>query len=269
MNSDRNFPNKYKLISFLENQSHWIIALSAVTILCLTLLPFDFVIPRNFSLRYILDNFRQATSWDDLALNVFFFVPLGIGLAAFGRKRNQLNWQIITTGFLVSFCLSLLVEVCQLFLISRNSSYTDILTNSLGGILGGIVFLLLAKFARQVWQIFSFLKVFRNSFIKLKSLTILWLCYFFLIAFLLINVQNYTDLSNWDLKYPLVIGNESTGDRSWSGQISYLCITEKSLSTEQIERQFKNKNSCTTSAQNPMTLSQLILFSILKNHIQN
>jgi glycopeptide antibiotics resistance protein len=247
MNSDRNSPNK--LISFLENQSHWIIVLSVVTILCLTLLPFDFAIPYNFSLQYILDKFRQVTSWDDLVLNVFFFVPLGLGLAAFVHKRNRFNLQILIAVFLVSFCLSLLVEVCQLFLISRNSSFTDILTNSLGGILGGIIFLLLARFDRQVWQGFSFLKVFHNSFIKLKSLTIFWLCYFFLISFLLINVENHTDLSNWDLKYPLVIGNESTGDRSWIGQISYLCITEKSLSKEQIERQFQNKNSCTTLAQ--------------------
>jgi VanZ family protein len=247
MNSDRKSSNK--LISFLENQSHWIIALSAVMILCFTLLPFDFAIPYNFSWHYVHDNFRQTTSLNDLVVNVFFFMPFGLGLAAFLHKKNQLILQIIILVFCFGFFLSLFVEIGQLFLISRSSTYTDLLTNSLGGVLGGIIFFLLTKLDRQVFQSFSFLKVFRNSLIRLKSLTILWLCYFFLMSFLLMNMQNSTKLSNWDLKFPLIIGNEATGDRGWTGQISYLCITEKSFSKNQIEQQLKNNNSCTTSNQ--------------------
>lgn len=265
MNSDRNFKNQ--LISFLEKQAHWIVITSVIIILGVTLLPFDFSIPQDLSFRYVFNRFRQTTNEEDLIVNIFFFMPLGLGLAAFWHKKNRLNWLIILTIYLINFSLSLFVEICQLFLISRAPTFTDVVTNSLGGCLGGILFWFLASFQQESLQCFSFLKIFRDPFIQLKSLTVFWLFYFFLMAFLLFNVQDSTKLSNWDSKFPLLVGNEATGDRSWSGQISYLCISKNSFNKEKIA-QLIHDNSCTSLAEtSPQSDNFITAYSFLDSQV--
>ncbi len=42
------------------------------------------------------------------------------------------------------------------------------------------------------------------------------------------------DLSNWNASYPLVFGNEATGDRSWSGRLFFAAIHDGPLSATEI-----------------------------------
>lgn len=44
------------------------------------------------------------------------------------------------------------------------------------------------------------------------------------------------DFSNWDPSYPLVLGNEATGDRPWLGTLGDVAIYARALSPEEIER---------------------------------
>jgi hypothetical protein len=61
-------------------------------------------------------------------LNVFLFVPLGIGLALSGWSAKRA---------LIAMCaLSVLIETAQLVIPGRDSTLGDVLTNSFGGALG-------------------------------------------------------------------------------------------------------------------------------------
>jgi hypothetical protein len=65
----------------------------------------------------------------DVALNILLFVPLGIGLSLLGVSR----WRGITLIVLTT----LTVEVLQLsFIPGRDASLSDLLTNTIGGMLG-------------------------------------------------------------------------------------------------------------------------------------
>jgi VanZ like family len=65
----------------------------------------------------------------DAVLNVLLFLPLGVGLALAGMRRDRA---------LLAMCgLSLLIETTQYFAISgRDGTIGDLLTNSIGGALG-------------------------------------------------------------------------------------------------------------------------------------
>jgi glycopeptide antibiotics resistance protein len=69
----------------------------------------------------------------DALLNVFLFLPLGVGLALSGAQaRNAVIWM---------FALSAMIETAQFYVISgRDATIGDVLTNTLGGALGfGII----------------------------------------------------------------------------------------------------------------------------------
>jgi translation elongation factor EF-G len=50
--------------------------------------------------------------------------------------------------------------------------------------------------------------------------------------------QNTTNLSTWKLNYPLLLGNEKTGDRPWSGYISEVSIADRAFSQRDISLLF-------------------------------
>jgi hypothetical protein len=49
-------------------------------------------------------------------------------------------------------------------------------------------------------------------------------------------LQSRTRLSNWSAEYPLLIGNERTGDRPWRGRLRELAIADAALPLETVRR---------------------------------
>jgi glycopeptide antibiotics resistance protein len=70
---------------------------------------------------------------DDL-LNVALFVPFGLYLAYFFKNKKILK--ILITAFL----FSLSIELFQLFTLLGGGSSKDIITNTLGALIGGVIF---------------------------------------------------------------------------------------------------------------------------------
>ncbi len=58
-----------------------------------------------------------------------------------------------------------------------------------------------------------------------------------------ISLQRDTRLSNWDMTYPFILGNELTGDRPWKGRIYELYIVNRAISEEEVEQAFSEKGS--------------------------
>jgi len=95
-------------------------------ILVLTGMPFNFRFP---------DSFRFFVIWDfkDLIANIFLFIPIGfLFRLSFRNKRELLFIKALLFGFL----LSAAIEIMQVFIQGRYSSFNDILTN-VSGLLPG------------------------------------------------------------------------------------------------------------------------------------
>ncbi|MGK7898352.1 MAG: VanZ family protein [Xenococcus sp. (in: cyanobacteria)] len=227
---------KQNLLQFIATKSQTIIVLSSFIILFVTLAPFDFTYPDNFSRDDLRNILTAVSSPGDILVNLALFMPFGWGLTAFFTTKKISLLQNILLTLVVSFCFSSLVEILQIFLLLRRTSPTDVMNNSLSGLLGGVLFLLVRNRLRKIHFYFN-QRLFLNIFL------ITWLVYLTSIGISLISLKDATTLSNWNAQFPLMIGNERTGNRAWSGEISYFYISDRFLSSSIIENFLTNNNS--------------------------
>jgi len=61
------------------------------------------------------------------------------------------------------------------------------------------------------------------------------------------------DLSNWSNSYPLLIGNELTGDRPWLGEVYLVAIYNRELSQDEINQNFGAGSVVETGNREPET----------------
>jgi glycopeptide antibiotics resistance protein len=208
------------LRQLLRQWSEKMVIGSFIFVLFMTLFPF------NFQLRHDISwaDLNNKTTLGDFLVNIPFFIPWGISLTYF-LYRRQLNWlAIVLLVSIGSVALSTLVELLQLFVPLRISTPADIISNTLGGIVGLLIFYSIG------WQILSRLS---KSFL-LKGLTIFFLGYLSLSCLLSMPLARVSNLNSWDGNFPLLVGNEKTGDRPWQGYISELYLSDRAIDFERI-----------------------------------
>ncbi|OGB68237.1 MAG: hypothetical protein A2Y94_15995 [Caldithrix sp. RBG_13_44_9] len=129
-------------------------------ILYSTVLPFNFVLDwKIFSYRFSRIDWipfwgrHREVARADVVANVIFFIPLGILLGLQKILSNYRNYTAREWFFIsgAGFSISSTVEFLQLFTMDRHTSFTDILTNSLGTLLGsGMILVIYLKFHQQI-----------------------------------------------------------------------------------------------------------------------
>lgn len=124
---------------------------SIAAILIATLHPFNFYLPKIFSLQTIIASFDNASSFQDLVNNILLFIPLGFGLTAFLRKTKMKPISKLLTVIFISAGLSITVEILQIFLPSRTPTPADLANNTIGGFVGMLCF--------YIWHSQSFLSI--------------------------------------------------------------------------------------------------------------
>jgi VanZ family protein len=216
-----------------------LVIVSIITVAIATLYPFNFSIPENFSPSILLNRFDNTSFFKDQVNNVLLFMPLGFGLASI-LLRNQIPGLIqIVIVVVASTSLSFSVEFLQSFLPSRDPTPADILNNTIGGFVGLLCF--------YVWDSRSFnstISYLENSQFSnsLKKTTVFFAGYIFLTFLIGTSWENNVSLSEWNLNFPLIIGNERTGDRPWEGTISQLSFADKQISLSEVSKVFSNPN---------------------------
>ena len=185
-----------------------------------TLFPFDF--GTEGPVRKVLEvsghGFMDVL---DITLNIFLFIPLGPLLVKRLRRRT---WRFGLLSLIVgasAFAFSFSIEFLQHFLPSRDSSLVDVFSNTCGAIIGA--------HAYRRWG--SRVEEFRRNASTRFSVGVLVGCSF--VALIVSGVFQYrTRLSNWDTKFPLLIGNEFTGDRPWMGRVLRVELSDVSTPEE-------------------------------------
>lgn len=99
-------------------------------------IPRNFTVPHKAVLKNPLKEFQASWGYvKDILLNVGGFVPLGFVFCAYflsSRSRKEAILLTIFTAGLLSFA----IEVLQMYIPRRVSGMTDIITNTLGAVLG-------------------------------------------------------------------------------------------------------------------------------------
>lgn len=103
-------------------------------------IPDRFVVPNKQFLERPWDEYYPGRNyWENIAVNIFGFVPLGFSFCAlFYTLQNVRKPVLSVVAF--GFAVSLTIEVLQGFLPTRDSGMTDLLTNTLGTALGAFAF---------------------------------------------------------------------------------------------------------------------------------
>ncbi|MGE0705470.1 MAG: ABC transporter permease [Vicinamibacterales bacterium] len=195
-------------------------------IFAVTLFPYDFA-SSSSGLPAAVDSFRLGplhTDWSDLLINLLLFMPFG-ALAQQLRPFGSLTRTVLIGGVL-GCGVSLAAEVLQSFVPSRNPSVVDVLVNSAGAMGGALAFHAwgsravdgLARLRSQhAWFYAALMVAFAGTGLGVSAA-----------------LQVRTQLSNWDPNYPLLVGNERTGDRPWRGRMFSFELTDAATPFESI-----------------------------------
>ncbi|HID40189.1 MAG TPA: VanZ family protein [Calditrichaeota bacterium] len=132
----------------LENKWRTLLILYILFIIHGTSLPYDFTMDKDIILKNIHRLFqfyggdslfyRQSSS--DIIANIFFFIPFGflLTIVYFKQSIKTKGLFLLKVG-IAGFILSAFVETVQLFTLIRNSSFSDLLTNTLGTLFGAVI----------------------------------------------------------------------------------------------------------------------------------
>jgi hypothetical protein len=194
-----------------------LLAISVLLIIGATLAPFDALF-RDVLLFADLPGGARSVRWGpvfaaDFARNLLLFVPFGACLTERLWSRWSLR-RVVPACVLCSLALSYSVEVLQAFIPSRFPSLVDVLANTAGALVGLSVVV--------VWRSAGFPLVVMAGALAVAACAI--------------PLQRQTTLRNWRDDFPLLVGNERTGDRPWLGTIDWLVVGDRAVTRAELAR---------------------------------
>jgi VanZ family protein len=216
--------------------SNRIIILSLMGIADLTFFPFQFHLVANYDFHrspFLLGMSTKPSHDLDFFLNVLLFVPFGFGLCAQARKRGSRRWTSLLVALAVGAGVSYVVEFLQLYIPSRDSGWTDVISNTTGSVAGFFLF----EFCGGA--ILTALSKCEDSFggwLSPRRAALLLVAYFAACFGISAILQNETRLSNWDPQCVLFVGNDASGLYPWTGQVFLLQIWNRALPEQTIRR---------------------------------
>ncbi len=162
----------------------------------------------------------DASLWrigpDDLFVNILLYAPLGVAL----RRRGAL-FAIITGA-----TLSCGAELTQLFYPDRFTAGTDVAANIAGVFIG---WALSNRFSRRYAWGFDPIPLSR-------SLAVFAGVLFIVTMILLTRPGRPSGFANWNPRCRLIVADELTRDRPWSGRIHALAVFDDCLDRTDIQR---------------------------------
>ncbi len=228
-------PNAEPSRALLARWTLFILWLSVLGIVFLTFYPFQ-AFPVETAARRVPPFFEwflgKPSDPPTDFLNVLLFVPFGFGLAAEARRKGWKGLGPLLGTALVSFAFSLLIEVLQSYIPDRDTSWQDLVGNTLGGLVG---YVLLVREGGPILQWAStVLDALRRCISPpvARTLFLFWLALGLILGFTL---QHQSRITNWDSGVTLNIGDSASGDHPWNGRVARIEIADRAMSSRELE----------------------------------
>jgi VanZ family protein len=257
------FRNSTPALAIEDRSGYFKLAIaSLIWIFLYRLFPFGWSTPPTLSLAFIIQQFTQDQlaefkDYAELVLSLFSFAIFGFAITGILRIYRFKPVPSLLLILLLGGLLGSAIELLQAFTPSRNPNLPDILTDALGGGLGWLAY--------QRWRVQIFDRASRvqqaiRSRLRRLSVPALasgFIGYFAIATVGIMLLPTPTGFSNWDSSFPLMIGNENTGDRPWQGSVGQVQIFDRALSSNDIAQLFAGK--ALTPNQHPSLIASYIL----------
>jgi glycopeptide antibiotics resistance protein len=207
--------------------------LALIVVLVCTLWPFTFAASSSPAVNGPLSIAIGPELGPDILENTLLFLPFGFALTRYLEHGGKRRWVDMTAVLGASLALSYTIEALQAFLPGRVPSLTDVLANSAGGCLG------------------FFLHIVRRDAPRLALAA-----YLVPVALVSIPLQWSTTL-DWKPEFPLMVGNEHTGDRPWRGRVSRFSVLDRALSSGEVAQVLRNRDSSPAIAESVLASYEL------------
>lgn len=125
-------------------------------VLCVTILPIDFTLDFKWNYHSSIDfTYIHLKPFNDLIqgylgakkqiiLNIIMTIPFGVLYPSLKRNRNIIK--TVGATFLLSFTIEIMQLIMTVFLLHyRSCDITDLITNTIGGLIGFILYKLIKK----------------------------------------------------------------------------------------------------------------------------
>ena len=94
------------------------------------------------------EDFRFSRSYlMDILTNILGFIPFGFFFSAYlWMRKPRSNFRLLLMSVIIAGCISLSIELTQVYLPTRNSQLMDVIMNILGAAIGIVIFLRIARY---------------------------------------------------------------------------------------------------------------------------
>jgi len=133
-------PRRQDWGGFVDEHSLALVIASLIGIAAVTLYPFQFQAPQGPDGAVRLITGIVMDNLFELLANIVLFIPLGMGVSATITRIGKGNLVAMALAWLFATGLSLAIEWLQRFLPTRTPTFTDVATNSMGMLIGLILF---------------------------------------------------------------------------------------------------------------------------------
>jgi glycopeptide antibiotics resistance protein len=191
-------------------------------LLLFTLAPYGFSVDRFSQLMHL----SRREQWNlifhysllDFFDNILLFLPFGIflrrsGIVPASAAPARQRFLAASAGLLLSGC----IETAQLFIPPRSTTINDVAFNVAGTLAG---FVAAPRLAAQWARLRPAGAPIRRILLVFYPAALLMICLFPL---------RLDDFRGWNPRFPLLIGNETTGDRPWKGSIGRFVVFDRLL----------------------------------------
>jgi hypothetical protein len=211
--------------------SERLLLLSSAGILFLTLFPFRFALHMKSSegmFPFFHGIMGKNAGPLDIFLNVLLFMPFGFGLAENLREKAKSRAFTLAMGLGIGALFSYTVEVLQIYIPTRDSGWTDVITNSTGSVFGVLIYEFCAA-----WLLRG-LRAAENAlerWFQPLAAAVCLLIYFAVWFAGSLHLQSTTRLQGWDPTPILVVGNDTWTRpwQAWHGQVRKLEFWDRAL----------------------------------------
>jgi len=215
-----------------ERWAYRALACSTFAILICTLFPFEFFRPEPATCR--LGSFWRCFSpfpgeLGDFLENILLYVPFGFAWACWGCKKRWGRFWSLGVALVAGAGLSFAVETSQLFLPTRQASWSDVISNTLGSLLGYSLF---ANVGNGVLSIASHCEGRLERILSPHRIVAMFVAYAALGCCVSAGLQSSALLRNGHPAGTLLLGEGLGGRPPWSGRILEVNLSSKPFRLE-------------------------------------